>query len=169
MQLAQAVARLSTQARDCQNGIERGLECHRVMSVSARDGDGQWKAARVSNYEPLRPELSPVFRVGAALLAPGAGSTGKVAALVLNWSLISLTHLKSRKAMVAAGQTLVFRSFWFPVSNWICLAFMAMVLVILAMTPGLSVSVWLVPVWLLVMWVGYVVKRRRAGAVHATR
>jgi hypothetical protein len=24
-------------------------------------------------------------------------------------------------------------------------------------------------VWLLVMWVGYVVKRRRAGAVHATR
>jgi aromatic amino acid transport protein AroP len=91
-----------------------------------------------------------------------------VAALVLNWSLISLTHLKSRKAMVAAGQTLVFRSFWFPVSNWICLAFMAMVLVILAMTPGLSVSVWLVPVWLLAMWAGYVVKRRRAGAVHAT-
>jgi aromatic amino acid transport protein AroP len=93
-----------------------------------------------------------------------------VAALVLNWSLISLTHLKSRKAMVAAGQTLVFKSFWFPVSNWICLAFMAMILVILAMTPGLSASVWLVPVWLLVMWVGYVVKRRRAGAgVGATR
>jgi aromatic amino acid transport protein AroP len=93
-----------------------------------------------------------------------------VAALVLNWALISLTHLKSRKAMMQAGETLVFKSFWFPVSNWICLAFMAMILVILAMTPGLSVSVWLVPVWLLAMWVGYVVKRRRAGAVvHATR
>jgi aromatic amino acid transport protein AroP len=86
-----------------------------------------------------------------------------VAALVLNWALISLTHLKSRKAMVAAGETLVFKSFWFPVSNWICLAFMALVLVILAMTPGLSVSVWLVPVWLLVMWAGYVFKRRRAA------
>jgi aromatic amino acid transport protein AroP len=45
-----------------------------------------------------------------------------------------------------------------------------MILVILAMTPGLSASVWLVPVWLLVMWMGYVVKRRRAGAsVGATR
>jgi aromatic amino acid transport protein AroP len=30
------------------------------------------------------------------------------------------------------------------------------------MTPGLSVSVWLVPVWLVVMWGGYVFKRRRA-------
>ncbi|SED95531.1 aromatic amino acid:proton symporter, AAT family [Burkholderia sp. WP9] len=88
-----------------------------------------------------------------------------VAALVLNWALISLTHLKSRKAMVAAGETLVFKSFWFPVSNWICLAFMALILVILAMTPGLSVSVWLVPAWLMVMWAGYVFKRRRA-AVH---
>jgi aromatic amino acid transport protein AroP len=93
-----------------------------------------------------------------------------VAALVLNWSLISLTHLKSRRAMVQAGQTLVFKSFWFPVSNWICLAFMAMILVILALTPGLSVSVWLVPLWLLVMWAGYAVKRRRASKVaHAAR
>jgi aromatic amino acid transport protein AroP len=96
-----------------------------------------------------------------------------VAALVLNWALISLTHLKSRKAMVAAGETLVFRSFWFPVSNWICLAFMALVLVILAMTPGLSVSVWLVPAWLVLMWVGYVIKQRRevarAGVAAASR
>jgi aromatic amino acid transport protein AroP len=66
--------------------------------------------------------------------------------------------------MMAAGETLVFRSFWFPVSNWICLAFMALILVILAMTPGLSVSVWLVPVWLVLMWLGYVIKRRREGA-----
>ncbi|WP_254700005.1 amino acid permease [Trinickia violacea] len=83
-----------------------------------------------------------------------------VAALVLNWSLISLTHMKSRKAMLAAGETLVFKSPWFPLTNWICIAYMAMVLVILAMTPGLSVSVWLVPVWLVVMWVGYLAKRR---------
>jgi len=87
-----------------------------------------------------------------------------VAALVLNWSLISLTHLKSRRAMLAQGETLVFKSLWFPLGNWLCLAFMAMVLVILAMTPGLNVSVLLVPVWLFVMWIGYVVKRRRAAA-----
>lgn len=83
-----------------------------------------------------------------------------VTALVISWSLISLTHLKSRRAMLAAGQTLVFKSFWFPISNWICLAFMMLILVILAMTPGLSAAVWLVPVWLLVMWLGYEAKCR---------
>jgi aromatic amino acid transport protein AroP len=101
-----------------------------------------------------------------------------VAALVLNWALISLTHLKSRKAMLEDGQILVFKSLWFPVSNWICLAFMAMVMVILAMTPGLNVSVMLVPVWLVVMWAGYRIKEPRAhyglrrgaiGEARATR
>jgi aromatic amino acid transport protein AroP len=86
-----------------------------------------------------------------------------VAALVINWSLISLTHLKSRRAMVQAGETLVFKSLWYPLSNWICLAFMAMILVILVMTPGLAVSVLLVPVWLILMWAGYVAKRRSAA------
>ena len=87
-----------------------------------------------------------------------------VAALVLNWALISLTHLKSRAAMVREGQVLVFRSLWFPVSNWVCLAFMVVILAILAMTPGLSVSVVLMPVWLVVMWGGYWVKRRGDAA-----
>lgn len=90
-----------------------------------------------------------------------------VAALVINWALISLTHLKARKAMVAAGQPLVFKSFGFPVANWVCLAFMATVLGILALTPGLSVSVWLVPVWLVVMWLGHAVKRRSGGGLPA--
>ncbi len=90
-----------------------------------------------------------------------------VAALVLNWSLISLTHLKSRKAMVEQGQTLVFRSLWFPLGNWLCLVFMAMIMVILAMTPGLNVSVLLVPVWLVVMWAGYRVKKRRHATAQA--
>lgn len=90
-----------------------------------------------------------------------------VAALVINWALISLTHLKARKAMVAAGQQLVFKSIAYPVANWICLAFMGMILVILAFTPGLSVSVWLVPVWLVVMWLGHAVKRRTNATVQA--
>jgi len=42
---------------------------------------------------------------------------------------------------------------------------MAMILVILAMTPGVSASVWLVSAWLVVMWGGYMFKRRRA-AMH---
>jgi len=85
-----------------------------------------------------------------------------VAALVINWAMISLTHLKTRRAMVKAGQVLVFKSLWFPFGNWICIAFMAVVLATLVMTPGLSIAVWLVPAWLLVMWVGFTLKQRRS-------
>ena len=88
-----------------------------------------------------------------------------VAALVINWSLISLTHLKARKAMIAAGQQLVFKSIAFPFANWVCLAFMAIVLGILAFTPGLSVAVWLVPLWLFVMWLGHAAKRRSGASL----
>ncbi len=90
-----------------------------------------------------------------------------VAALVINWALISLTHLKARRAMVAAGQHLVFKSIAFPFANWVCLAFMAIVLGILAFTPGLSVAVWLVPLWLFVMWLGHGLKRRSGSSLPA--
>jgi aromatic amino acid transport protein AroP len=46
---------------------------------------------------------------------------------------------------------------------------MGLILVILAMTPGLSISVLLVPMWLVVMWGGYVFKRRRAQAQLGAR
>jgi aromatic amino acid transport protein AroP len=70
--------------------------------------------------------------------------------------------------MVRDGQQLVFTSIAFPFANWLCLAFMAMILAILAMTPGLSASVWLVPAWLVVMWLGYLAKRRSAAVPGGT-
>ncbi|MFB9158793.1 amino acid permease [Chromobacterium violaceum] len=80
-----------------------------------------------------------------------------VAALVTNWAMISLTHLKFRRAK--GGQKLVFPSFWFPLSNWICLAFMVMILGILLFTPGMAVSVYVLPVWLGLLWLGFRLKK----------
>ncbi|UTH75591.1 amino acid permease [Chromobacterium sp. IIBBL 290-4] len=84
-----------------------------------------------------------------------------VAALVTNWAMISLTHLKFRRAK--AGQQTVFPSFMFPAANWICLAFMVMILGILLFTPGMSVSVYALPIWLGVLWVAYRMKRSPAA------
>ncbi len=86
-----------------------------------------------------------------------------VAALVTNWAMISLTHLKFRRAKVEAGEQLVFKSFWFPLTNWICLAFMAMILLILLLTPGAAVSVYVLPIWLGLLWVGYRAKGAPTG------
>ncbi|PRP68991.1 aromatic amino acid transporter AroP [Chromobacterium amazonense] len=79
-----------------------------------------------------------------------------VAALVTNWAMISLTHLKFRRAK--GGLKMVFPSLWHPVSNWVCLVFMVMILGILLFTPGMAVSVYVLPLWLGMLWVGFRLK-----------
>ena len=37
-----------------------------------------------------------------------------------------------------------FPALFYPLGNWLCLLFMAAVLVIMLMTPGMAISVWLI-------------------------
>jgi aromatic amino acid transport protein AroP len=84
-----------------------------------------------------------------------------VSALVINWGIISITHLKFRKAMRASGHATFFPSWGYPITNWVCLAFLAAILVIMYMTPGIRISVLLIPVWLGVLAVAWMFKRRQ--------
>ncbi len=81
-----------------------------------------------------------------------------VAALVINWAMISLTHLKFRAEKVRQGEKLVFKAFWHPFTNYICLAFMVVVLYIL-WELGEHVVVYLTPTWVLLVGLGYMVKK----------
>ncbi len=54
-----------------------------------------------------------------------------------------------------------------PLGNWLCLLFMAAVLVIMLMTPGMAISVWLIPVWIVVLGVGYLFKEKAAATIKA--
>jgi L-asparagine transporter-like permease len=72
-----------------------------------------------------------------------------VASLIINWVVISLTHLKFRKAMNQQGVVLGFKAFWTPFSNYLCLAFVALILVMMLMIPGIAISVYIMPVWIL--------------------
>ncbi|MFH8133403.1 aromatic amino acid transporter AroP [Pantoea osteomyelitidis] len=83
-----------------------------------------------------------------------------VSALVINWAMISLAHLKFRRKKDQQGVTTRFKAMFYPVGNWICLLFMAAILVIMAMTPGMAISVWLIPVWLVILGIGYFVKNK---------
>jgi len=87
-----------------------------------------------------------------------------VSALVINWAMISLAHMKFRRKKDQQGVTTRFRAVLYPAGNWLCLLFMAAVLVIMAMTPGMAISVWLIPVWLVILAVGYAVKNRTQKA-----
>ncbi|OAE07348.1 aromatic amino acid transporter AroP [Pantoea sp. OXWO6B1] len=87
-----------------------------------------------------------------------------VSALVINWAMISLAHLKFRKKKNQQGVTTRFKAVLYPLGNWICLVFLGGILVLMAMTPGMAISVWLIPVWLLILAVGYVVKNKTQKA-----
>ena len=73
-----------------------------------------------------------------------------VGALVLNWAMISLTHLKFRQAMKATSTQTKFPSLWSPVSNYLVLIFIATVLYIM-WTQGFKESVLMIPVWIVLM------------------
>ncbi|MBD9512274.1 amino acid permease [Pseudomonas sp. PDM22] len=90
-----------------------------------------------------------------------------VAALVINWAMISLAHMKFRKAMVAKGVQPFFRALWYPYGNWLCLAFVVFILGIMLQIPGIDVSVYAIPVWIVLMGVCYLFKRKSPAKASA--
>jgi aromatic amino acid transport protein AroP len=87
-----------------------------------------------------------------------------VSALVINWAMISLAHLKFRRKKDKQGVTTRFKALLYPAGNWICLIFLAAILVLMATTPGMAISVWLIPVWLVILGVGYFIKNQTQKA-----
>lgn len=79
-----------------------------------------------------------------------------VSTLVINWIMICMAHLRFRKAIL------------YPYGNYLCLLFLAAILIIMLMTPGIRISVLLIPVWVGVIWLGlYLSQRRKAAEVLA--
>ncbi|MFM0135293.1 amino acid permease [Caballeronia grimmiae] len=91
-----------------------------------------------------------------------------VSALVINWAMISIIHLKFRREKQERGVTTAFRSIGFPLTNYLCLAFVAGIVWVMFETPGLRLSVYLIPIWLAVLGIGYYLKSRGDDA-GATR
>lgn len=75
-----------------------------------------------------------------------------VSSLIINWIMISLTHIFFRKQKNKEGIKTKFTSFWFPISNYICLFFLLGVLFIMWLT-GFKLSVELIPIWLIILFI----------------
>lgn len=151
-----------------------GTYCNaRMLFGMAEQGDAPKALARVdSRGVPVRAILvSAVVTMVAVLLnylmperALELLMSLVVATLVINWAMISYSHLKFRQHMLRTRQTPLFKALWYPFGNYLCLAFVVMILGIMLMIPGIQVSVYAIPVWLLVMWVFYLLKRNNQGA-----
>lgn len=87
-----------------------------------------------------------------------------VSALIINWVMISITHLYFRRQKDCEGRRTKFRTFWYPFTNYLCLVFLVGVLVIMWIT-GMKIPVELIPVWLILLYVSYrVVKGTKASS-----
>ncbi|NNH26742.1 amino acid permease [Acinetobacter terrestris] len=73
-----------------------------------------------------------------------------VGALVLNWAMITLTHLKFKQAIKQASIQTKFPALWSPLSNYLVLIFIATVLYIMWM-QGFKESVLMIPIWIVIM------------------
>ncbi len=75
-----------------------------------------------------------------------------VGALVLNWAMISLTHLKFKAMTKEKGLKTSFPALWSPLSNYLVLAFIAVVLYIM-WQQGFKESVLMIPIWIVLMFI----------------
>lgn len=75
-----------------------------------------------------------------------------VSSLIINWLMICYTHLKFRKSKISDGTKTKFPSIFYPVSNYICIVFLLIILVLMCIT-GMEIQVILIPVWLAFLFV----------------
>ncbi len=84
-----------------------------------------------------------------------------VAALLINWVMISLSHYYFRKQKDKENHKTVFPSPWFPLSNYLCLIWDVFVLGAMFFALGMHAAVIAVPIWVAIVFVGYKVLKRK--------
>jgi aromatic amino acid transport protein AroP len=90
------------------------------------------------------------------------------AALVITWTIIILSHLNYRKLHDARGTPRSFKAPLFPLTNYICLAAMVLVVAVMLMTPGVRASAYAIPLWILAVYAMYRMIFREPAHLAAT-
>ena len=83
-----------------------------------------------------------------------------VATLLLNWIMISLAHLKFRKSMRLQGKETRFKALIYPFGNYLCIAFMVMILGLMCTMDEMRISAMLLPVWIVFLYGAFKLLRR---------
>ena len=60
--------------------------------------------------------------------------------------------------MTAQGVEPSYKASWYPFSNYLCLAFVALIAVIMLSRPGLRTSIIAIPSWVLFIWLCFRVR-----------
>ncbi|MDR2676769.1 MAG: amino acid permease [Endomicrobium sp.] len=80
---------------------------------------------------------------------------------IINWILITITHLKFKKQKNLENYKSIFPAPFYPYSNYITLVFIAFILIIVSIIPrfGMITQVMFMPVWVLLVYIGYKISK----------
>ncbi|MBO4402001.1 MAG: amino acid permease [Selenomonadaceae bacterium] len=76
-------------------------------------------------------------------------------AIVVTWTIIVITHLKFREHCKAAGIVPKFKALGFPFANYLCLAFLAGVIILMLTMDSMRAAAVSIPLWLGAIWLFY--------------
>jgi phenylalanine-specific permease len=85
-----------------------------------------------------------------------------VATLLLNWIMICLAHLKFRAAMRRQGRVTQFKALLYPAGNYICIAFLVLILGLMCTIDSMRMSAILLPAWIVFLFIAFKLLRRKA-------
>lgn len=133
-------------------------------------------AATTKNGVPVRALLFNAALMGSAVLLNYLFE-GKllivliaiiVGAELISWTSIVISHWKFRQLQAAAGQAPSFHAPLFPIANIVCVAFFALVYVLMAILPDYRMGAIALPLWILalgIIWQGKMLHDKRAAAI----
>lgn len=79
---------------------------------------------------------------------------------VINWTMILMTQLKFRNVRNAEQvANLKFKLPLYPISSYICLAFLALIVVLMAIMPDYRIAVIIGPIWIIVLYIAFKLKK----------
>jgi AAT family amino acid transporter len=82
-----------------------------------------------------------------------------VLAIIINWIMILITHNKFRKIIgPKAVAKLVFKMPLYPITNYVTMGYLVMLVVLMAFLPNFRISLYMAPVWLGILFFAYKVK-----------
>lgn len=82
-------------------------------------------------------------------------------AVITSWMIILLAQLNFRKSKTKEEVAeLKFKIPLYPISTYIAIAFLMMVVVLMAFMPDMRVALYVAPVWFFILFVGYKVKSK---------
>jgi L-asparagine transporter-like permease len=82
-----------------------------------------------------------------------------VSALVLSWTLITCSHLQYKKQKAKENYKTSFPSPFYPISNYLCLAFIAFVVLVMFFKLDMTKAILAIPLWIVFVYICYLITK----------